>query len=29
VKSKPQEAAYVNALNAYAAQFGGQQVPKF
>lgn len=27
-KAKPQEAAYINALNAYSAQFGGQQLPK-
>jgi hypothetical protein len=26
-QAKPQEAAYINALNAYAAQFGGQQLP--
>ncbi|MGH3633428.1 MAG: hypothetical protein ACRDTS_04870 [Mycobacterium sp.] len=25
---QPQEGAYINALNAYASQFGGQQVPQ-
>ncbi len=28
VQAKPQETAYINALNTYAAQFGAQQVPK-
>jgi hypothetical protein len=27
-QAKPQEKAYVDALNAYASQFGGQQVPR-
>ena len=26
-KAKPQETAYINALNAYSAQFGGQPLP--
>jgi hypothetical protein len=26
-QAKPQEKAYIDALNAYASQFGGQQVP--
>jgi hypothetical protein len=28
VQAKPQETAYITALNAYASQFGGQQVPQ-
>ena len=27
-QAKPQEKAYIEALNAYASQFGGQQVPQ-
>jgi hypothetical protein len=27
-QAKPQEKAYIDALNAYASQFGGQQVPQ-
>jgi hypothetical protein len=27
-QAEPQEKAYVDALNAYASQFGGQQVPR-
>jgi hypothetical protein len=27
-KAKPQEKAYIDALNAYASQFGGQSVPQ-
>lgn len=27
-RAKPQERAYIDALNAYASQFGGQQVPQ-
>jgi hypothetical protein len=27
-QARPQERAYINALNTYASQFGGQQVPQ-
>lgn len=27
-QAEPQETAYINALNAYASQFGGEQVPQ-
>lgn len=27
-QAKPQERAYIDALNVYASQFGGQQVPQ-
>jgi hypothetical protein len=27
-QAKPQEKAYIDSLNAYASQFGGQQVPR-